>query len=203
MLTTPQTLTAGITSPPLYAAASAQLAKFLSRAMRSIFLKQQCKQQAGDFESLAHDIKAWWTTLPEHLTRGTIPELFARAVLYLRLRYHYILALITRPFLLDAVANGRPTTQHVVACEQHNDGCIKTLLEMHSRDLLSDSFWFDSHHILSASLILLLRIIDKPYSAELKEKVTSVQQLLHLIPGKIQAYAVDCFSRILEDIDAR
>lgn len=201
MLTTPQALTAGTTSPPMYAAASAKLARFISRAMRSIFLKQQCRQQ--DVERLAHDIKAWWVSLPEHLTKETIPASFARAVLYLRLRYHYILVLITRPFLLDAVAKGCRTTQHVVACEDHNDGCISTLLDMHSRDLLSESLWFDSHHILSASLILLLRIIDNPSSAELRKKVTSMQQLLHLIPGKIQAYAIDCFSRILEDIDAR
>lgn len=201
MLTKPQTLTAGITSPPMYAAASAKLAQFLSRAMRSIFLKQQYRQQ--DVERLAHDIKAWWISLPEHLTRETIPESFARAVLYLHLRYHYILVLITRPFLLDVVANGRSKTQHAVACEDYNDGSISTLLDLHSRDLLSESFWFDSHHILSASLILLLRIIDNPSSAELRKKVASMQQLLHLIPGKIQAYAIDCFSRILEDIDAR
>lgn len=169
--------------------------------MRGIFLKQQCRQQ--DVERLAHDIKAWWTTLPEHLTKETVPASFARAVLYLRLKYHYILVLITRPFLLDAVSKGRPTTQHVVVCEDHNDGSISTLLDMHSRDLLSDTFWFDSHHILSASLILLLRIIENPSSTELRKKVISMQQLLPLIPGKIQAYANDCFSRILEDIDAR
>ncbi|KAG6353688.1 hypothetical protein INS49_005397 [Diaporthe citri] len=201
------TITAGITSPPMYAAASAQLAKFLSRAMRSIFLKQQCRQQ--DVEMLVHDLKAWWTTLPDHLTKETIPASFARAVLYLRLRYHYILVLITRLFLVDAVvAKGRParieiTTQHVVACENHNDGSMSTLLDMHSRDLLSDLFWFDAQHILSTSLILFLRVIDNPSSAELRKRVTSMQQLLHLIPGKIQAHANDCFPRILEDIDAR
>lgn len=168
--------------------------------MRNIFLKQQCRQQ--DVETLVHDLQAWWTKLSEHLTKEPITTSFARAILYLRLRYHYILVLVTRPFLLDALSKGRSMTQHlVVLCEDHNDGSISTLLEMQARDLLSDHFWFDSHHILCTSLILLLRIIENPSSAELREKVISMQQLLNLSPGKIQSYANDCFSRILEDIN--
>lgn len=172
--------------------------------MRSIFLKSQCRQQCSleDVETLVHDLQAWWTTLPEHLTKEPTTASFARATLYLRLRYHYIMVLVTRPFLLDAVAKGCSATQHlVVLCEDHNDGSISTLLEMQARDLLSDSFWFDSHHILTTSLILLLRIIENPRSAELRKKVVSMQQLLNLSPGKIQSYANDCFSRILEDIN--
>lgn len=171
--------------------------------MRSIFLKPQCRQQCRpeDVETLVHDLQAWWTTLPEHLTKETITESFARAILYLRLRYHYILVLVTRPFLVHGVSKRRSKTKHVVVCEDHNDGSISTLLEMQARDLLSDSLWFDSHHILSASLMLLLRIIENPSSAELREKVISMQKLLSLSPGKIQSYANDCFSRILEDIN--
>lgn len=167
--------------------------------MSCIFLKQQCREQ--DVDPLIQDLDNWWASLPEHLTKATISESFARATLYLRLRYHYILVLVTRPFLLDSTLQNQATSYHVKVCEDNNDGIITTLFDMQARNLLTDSFWFDSHYILSTSLILLLRIIKNPSSADLQGKVKSMQGLLQSFPGNIQAYANESFNQVLEDIN--
>ena len=134
-------------------------------------------------------------------TNNTVPDCFANATFYLRLRYHCILVLITRPFLFDATFVTHGTrNRYVKICEDHNGAAIDTLLEMQSRNLLSASFWFDSY-ILKSSLILLMRIITNPSSPELHGRARSMQGLLRINPGKIQSHADKCFDMVLEDIN--
>ncbi|KAK3897407.1 fungal-specific transcription factor domain-containing protein [Staphylotrichum tortipilum] len=192
-------LTATTTTPPMYTPASARLAQFLDRAMKCIYLKQRCEGQ--DVGPLLRDLNTWWETLPDHLTNNAVPDSFANAAFYLRLRYHYILVLITRPFLFDAtfVTHGT-TNRYVEICEDHNNAAIDTLLEMQLRNLLAGSFWFDSH-ILTSSLILLMRIMMNPSSPELHRRARSMQGLLGINPGKIQSHASQCFDKVLEDIN--
>ncbi|KAH6981589.1 hypothetical protein BKA56DRAFT_584162 [Ilyonectria sp. MPI-CAGE-AT-0026] len=191
-------LTAGNTSPPMYASTSARLAQFLSTAMSCIFLNQQRREQ--DTDGLIQDLEAWWASVPEHLTKVIMSDSFARATLYLRLRYHYILVLVTQHFLLNSNIENHTTSYYVKVCEDNNDVVITTLLDMQARNLLTDSLWFDSHHILSTSLILLLRIMKRPLSTDLQDKVKSMQSLLQSSSGKIQVYANECFNQVLKDI---
>ncbi len=139
----------------MYTPASARLAQFLHRAMNCLYLKQRCEGQ--DVEPLLRDLNTWWETLPDHLTKNPVPDSFANAAFYLRLRYHYILVLITRPFLFDATFMTQETNRYVEICEHHNSAAIDTLLEVQSRNLLAGAFWFD-YYIVTSSLILLMRI---------------------------------------------
>ena len=183
----------------MYTSASARLSQFLDRAMNCIYLKQRCEGQ--DVDPLLRDIDTWWKTLPDHFTNSTVPDSFANATFYLRLRYHCILVLITRPFLFDATFVTHGTrNRYVEICENHNGAAIDTLLEMQSRNLLRGSFWFDSY-ILTSSLILLMRIITNPSSPDLHGKARSMQGLLRINPGKIQSHADKCFDVVLEDIN--
>jgi hypothetical protein len=184
----------------MYATASARLAQFLDRAMNCIYLKQRCEAQ--DVDPLLRDLDTWWKTLPDHLTKNALPDSFANAAFYIRLRYHSILVLVTRPFLFDAtfVNHGTKPNRYVEICEDHNNAAIDTLLEMQLRNLLAGSFWFN-YYILTSSLILLMRIIMNPSSSELQERARSMQGLLGINPGKIQTHANECFDRVLDDIN--
>lgn len=182
----------------MYTPASARLAQFLDRAMNCIYLKQRCEEH--DVDPLVRDLETWWNTLPDHLTKDSVPDSFAGATFYLRVRYHSLLVLITRPFLFDATFVNHRTNRHVEICEDHNSAAIDTLLQMQARNLLADSFWFD-YYILTSSLILLIRIIRNPSSSEIHERVKSMQYLLSVNPGRIQSHANKCFDRVLDDIN--
>lgn len=167
--------------------------------MRCIFLKKRYGEQ--DVDALIRELTIWWADVPEHLTKASPSESFARATLYLRLRYHYVLVLLTRSFLLDSTSESHLINRHVKICNDNNDRSITILIDMQSENLLTDSLWFDAHHILSTSLILLLRMLKNPCSSDLQGKAKSMQQLLKSRPGRIQNYANECFNKVLEDIN--
>ncbi|KAK2605788.1 hypothetical protein N8I77_008602 [Diaporthe amygdali] len=194
-----ESLTASATTPPMYAAASARLAQFLSRATSCIFLRKTCRGR--DIDDLLHGLNAWWASLPGHLTQAILSESFARATLYLRLRYHYILVLITRTFLFNPTWESSTMNRYVEICNDNNDKSIEIILDMQARNILTDSFWFDSYYILSTSLILLLRILKNPSCTDLHSKAEIMRNILQEYPGKIQAYATECFKQVLEDIN--
>lgn len=86
-------------------------------------------------------------------------------------------------------------------CEESNNKTIAILVEMHEKDVLTNHFWFDSYHAVTCGLVLLIRIIKNPASVDLRDKVVKMRNLLRIFPDRLHAFAVQCFDKVLEDIE--
>ncbi|KAK0370110.1 hypothetical protein CLIM01_12531 [Colletotrichum limetticola] len=169
--------------PPMYAFASARLTRLLSRTLQCNSEKHCDNGNAID--RLIQDLYGWWESLPQHLTipAAAIPPSLLRATLYLRLRYHCIIVLLTQSYLFNATFSGSDADHRMNICEDSNNKTIATLIEMQERDVLTSHFWFDSYHAVTCGLVLLIRIIKNPASVDLRDMV--------------------CFDKVLEDIEHR
>ncbi|KXH60276.1 hypothetical protein CSAL01_03096 [Colletotrichum salicis] len=166
--------------PPMYAFASARLTRLLSRTLHCNSEKRH--DNGKEIDQLTQDLYGWWNSLPQHLTipAAAIPASLVRSTLYLRLRYHCIIVLLTQSYLFNATFSGSEANPRMNICEESNDETIAILVEMHERDVLTNHFWFDSYHAVTCGLVLLIRIIKNPASVDLRDK---------------------CFDKVLEDIE--
>ncbi|KAK1474763.1 hypothetical protein CCUS01_05388 [Colletotrichum cuscutae] len=189
--------------PPMYAFASARLTRLLSRTLQCNSEKHCDNGNAIDL--LIQDLYGWWESLPQHLTipAAAIPPSLLRATLYLRLRYHCIIVLLTQSYLFNATFSGSDADHRMNICEDSNNKTIATLIEMQERDVLTSHFWFDSYHAVTCGLVLLIRIIKNPASVDLRDMVIKLRSLLRMFPDRLHAFAVQCFDKVLEDIEHR
>ncbi|QKX54960.1 uncharacterized protein TRUGW13939_02050 [Talaromyces rugulosus] len=192
-------------TPPGYATSSASLGIMIGQISQQLYL------QSGDLRSkeqltgdLIQKVEGWKTKLPDHLRpNSAFPSCFARATLYLSLKYNYARMLIGRPYMThlifcrnthDAVFKSRAE-----ACKLANDDMIEILTEFYRQGLLSASFWFDTYFILATAIVLFLRAVE---TSSMQKELRSFLPILKLCDySKVGRYAAECFERFLHNLE--
>lgn len=133
-------------------------------------------------DTLIDRLQHWWTSLPLYLKPGcpTAPS-NVRAIAYLSLRYYYVVLLVTRPYLLQAVTEdgfADPRASHrIELCEKANRESIILLRDLARQGLVSSINYFDAIHILTNGMILFLRC----FRNQSLEAITELEQYMPLL----------------------
>jgi hypothetical protein len=153
---------------------------------------------------LIQKVATWNNELPDHLRpNSAFPSSFARATLYLNLKYNYALMLIGRPYMVhsilcsnrhDAFFESRAET-----CKAANRESIEILMEFYRRGLLSTSLWLDTYFILATAIVLFLRAVETP---SVKNELKSFLPVLKMCDqSQIGKYAAESFEKFLHNLE--
>ena len=153
---------------------------------------------------LIQKVETWNKELSDHLRpNSAFPSCFARATLYLNLKYNYARMLIGRPYMAhsilcsnshDAVFKSRAET-----CKAANRDSIEILMEFYRRGLLSTSLWFDTYFILATAIVLFLRAVETP---SVQNELKSFLPVLKMCDrSQIGKYATGSFERFLHNLE--
>ncbi|KAH9204918.1 fungal-specific transcription factor domain-containing protein [Leptodontidium sp. 2 PMI_412] len=193
-------------SPSGYATASAQLGRLLGRTLRQVYLpKAGIKASNPPISSLLTSLQEWWAAVPAYLRLDcpTAPSNI-RAICHLSLRYHHIISLVTRPYLLYSVTCSNPldetSTQRVRMCEEANRESILAIKKLTTSNLISRINYFDGLYIVANCMILFLRCLRKPSAelAKLAEEMVPIMELVdHLSFAK---YGLESMHHLIEDL---
>ncbi|CAI7640081.1 unnamed protein product [Penicillium glandicola] len=192
-------------TPPGYATSSASLGILIGQISQQVYIQNGNLRSKEQLTSdLIQKVETWNKELPDHLRpNSAFPSSFARATLYLNLKYNYARMLIGRPYMVhsilcsnshDAVFKSRAET-----CKAANRDSIEILMEFYRRGLLSTSLWFDTYFILATAIVLFLRAIETPsVQNELKSFLPVLKTCGRSQIGK---YAAGSFESFLHNLD--
>ncbi|KAJ5513431.1 hypothetical protein N7463_002983 [Penicillium fimorum] len=192
-------------TPPGYATSSASLGTLIGQISQKLYIQSgnlRSKEQVTS--ELIQKVDIWHSELPDHLRpNSAFASCFARATLYLNLKYNYARMLIGRPYMAhsilcgnshDAVFKSRAET-----CKLANRESIEILTEFHRRGLLSRCLWLDTYFILATAIVLFLRAVETP---SVKNELKSFLPVLRMCErSQIAKYAAESIEKFVYNLE--
>ncbi|KAH7131735.1 fungal-specific transcription factor domain-containing protein [Dactylonectria estremocensis] len=179
--------------PPGYATFSSRLIQTYGRVTELVY--QRALTKTSDFPAiynLLEGLKKWKSDLPAYLQANcpTAPS-YVRAINYLNLRYHHLVMLLTRNYLLHPLMDDRfhdgERSDLAKVCEAANDESISLIKEAFRKNVLGKTNYLDAYYILADSMILFLRALKNPsekLTAELGEVLPLIAMTEHMHFGR-------------------
>ncbi|OQE05782.1 hypothetical protein PENVUL_c022G02721 [Penicillium vulpinum] len=192
-------------TPPGYATSSASLGTLIGQISQKLYIQNgnlRSKEQVTS--DLIQKVETWNSELPDHLRpNAAFASCFARATLYLNLKYNYARMLIGRPYMAhsilcnnshDAVFEARAET-----CKTANREAIEILTEFYRRGLLSSCLWLDTYFILATAIVLFLRAVESP---SIHNELRSFLPVLKMCErSQIAKYAAESIQKFLHNLE--
>ncbi|KGO47904.1 Transcription factor, fungi [Penicillium expansum] len=192
-------------TPPGYATSSASLGSLIGQISQQLYIQNGNLRSKEQLTSeLIQKVEAWNNDLPDHLRpNSAFPSCFARATLYLNLKYNYARMLIGRPYMAHSIFcnNGHDEVfkSRAETCKLANRDSIRILTEFYCRGLLSTALWLDTYFILATAIVLFLRVVETP---SVQNELKSFLPVLKMCDrNQIAKYAAGSLERLLHSLE--
>ncbi|OQE38902.1 hypothetical protein PENCOP_c007G00122 [Penicillium coprophilum] len=192
-------------TPPGYATSSASLSLLIRQISQQLYIQNgnlRNKKQLSN--ELIQKVGTWNNELPDHLRpNAAFPPSFARATLYLNLKYNYARMLIGRPYMAHSIlcSNSHDAffKSRAETCKSANRESIEILMEFYRRGLLSTYLWLDTYFILATAIVLFLRAIETP---SVKDELRLFLPVLKMCDqSQIGKHAAESLERYLDNLE--
>jgi len=197
--------------PPEYCAAAATFGKIFGRVNRHVsFEYADSRTSLAAADELLAFLHKWWYDLPSTLRLGGGDDhnpRYCRAISYLALRYHDALMVLTRPALFyrqtDPLLVEDNADPKLEICERSNDESMVILKIMYERNLIRNTNWFDTVHIIANALVLFHRGVRNPsiqFLSRIQDYIPVISLTGHTGKGK---YAIGALTSLMHDLEEK